>query len=131
MTAFKQSQALARIQPSPTMAATQKARDLKATGRDVISLGAGEPDFDTPDFVKDAAIAAIREGKTKYTPVDGIPELKQAIAEKFKRDNNLEYAPGQITVAPGGKAVLYNALMATLNPGNEVIIPAPYWVSYP
>jgi aspartate aminotransferase len=131
MTTFEQSQALSRVKPSPTLATTQKARDLKAAGRDVISLGAGEPDFDTPDFVKEAAIQAIRDGKTKYTPVDGIPELKDAIAAKFKRDNNLDYAPAQISVAPGGKAVLYNALVATLNPGDEVIIPAPYWVSYP
>jgi aspartate aminotransferase len=131
MTTFEQSQALSRVKPSPTLATTQKARDLKAAGRDVISLGAGEPDFDTPDFVKEAAIQAIRDGKTKYTPIDGIPELKDAIAAKFKRDNNLDYAPAQISVAPGGKAVLYNALVATLNPGDEVIIPAPYWVSYP
>jgi len=107
------------------------ARDLKAQGRDVISLGAGEPDFDTPDFVKEAAIKAIRDGKTKYTNVDGIPELKTAVVAKFKRDNDLSYDVSQINVAPGGKAVLYNALVATLNPGDEVIIPAPYWVSYP
>lgn len=131
MTSFQSSTALQRIKPSPTLAATQMARDLKAQGRDVISLGAGEPDFDTPDFVKEAAIKAIRDGKTKYTNVDGIPELKEAIVAKFKRDNDLDYEIGQINVAPGGKAVLYNAFVATLNPGDEVIIPAPYWVSYP
>ena len=131
MTTFEQSNALSRVKPSPTLATTQKARELKAAGRDVISLGAGEPDFDTPDFVKEAAIKAIRDGKTKYTPVDGIPELKEAVAAKFKRDNNLDYSLSQISVGPGGKAVLYNALVATLNPGDEVIIPAPYWVSYP
>ncbi|WP_375204016.1 pyridoxal phosphate-dependent aminotransferase [Hyphococcus sp.] len=131
MTSFQSSTALQRIKPSPTLAATQMARDLKAQGRDIISLGAGEPDFDTPDFVKEAAIKAIRDGKTKYTNVDGIPELKEAIVAKFKRDNELDYEIGQINVAPGGKAVLYNALVATLNPGDEVIIPAPYWVSYP
>ncbi len=131
MAAFQSSSALSRVKPSPTLAATQMARDLKASGRDVISLGAGEPDFDTPDFVKEAAIKAIHEGKTKYTAVDGIPELKQAIAAKFKRDNGLTYDVSQINVSPGGKAVLYNALVATLNPGDEVIIPAPYWVSYP
>ncbi|MCX5497284.1 pyridoxal phosphate-dependent aminotransferase [Kaistia dalseonensis] len=122
---------LARIKPSATIAVTNKARELKAAGRDVIGLGAGEPDFDTPDNIKEAAIAAIREGKTKYTAVDGIPELKAAIIAKFKRENNLTYTPNQITVGTGGKQVLYNALMATLNPGDEVIIPAPYWVSYP
>ena len=122
---------LARIKPSATIAVTNKARELKAAGRDVIGLGAGEPDFDTPENIKEAAIQAIREGKTKYTAVDGIPELKAAISAKFKRENNLTYAPNQITVGTGGKQVLYNALMATLNPGDEVIIPAPYWVSYP
>lgn len=131
MTDFKQSQSLSRIQPSPTLAVTQKARELKAAGRDIISLGAGEPDFDTPDFVKEAAIKAIRDGKTKYTAVDGIPELKEAVAAKFKRDNNLDYGLDQISIAPGGKAILYNALVATVDPGDEVIIPAPYWVSYP
>ncbi|WDI30579.1 pyridoxal phosphate-dependent aminotransferase [Hyphococcus flavus] len=131
MSEFRSSAALARVKPSPTLAVTQKARELKAAGRDIISLGAGEPDFDTPDFVKEAAIKAIRDGKTKYTAVDGIPELKEAIIAKFKRDNDLSYDASQITVAPGGKAVLYNALVATLNPGDEVIIPAPYWVSYP
>ena len=122
---------LSRIKPSATIAVAQKARDLKATGRDVISLGAGEPDFDTPDNVKDAAIEAIHQGKTKYTPVAGIPELRQAIAQKLKRENNLDYKPQQIIVGTGGKQVLFNAFMATLNKGDEVIIPAPYWVSYP
>jgi aspartate aminotransferase len=124
--------ALARIKPSPTIAVTDKARALKAAGRDVIGLGAGEPDFDTPDNIKQAAIKAIEGGKaSKYTAVDGIPELKAAIARKFKRDNELDYKPSQIIVGTGGKQVLFNALMATLNPGDEVIIPAPYWVSYP
>ena len=122
---------LSRIKPSPTMAVTQKAAELKAAGRDVIGLGAGEPDFDTPDNIKDAAIAAIRAGDTKYTAVAGTPALKEAIAEKFKRDNGLTYASDQIIVCVGGKQVLYNALVASLNPGDEVIIPAPYWVSYP
>jgi len=123
---------LARIKPSPTIAVTDKARTLKAAGRDVIGLGAGEPDFDTPDNIKQAAIKAIQGGKaSKYTAVDGIPELKAAISRKFKRDNELDYKPSQITVGTGGKQVLYNALMCTLNPGDEVIIPAPYWVSYP
>ncbi|AQT45298.1 aspartate aminotransferase [Bartonella apihabitans] len=122
---------LSRIKPSATIAVAQKARDLKATGRDVISLGAGEPDFDTPDNIKNAAIEAIRQGKTKYTPVAGIPELRQAIAKKLKRENNLDYKPQQIIVGTGGKQVLFNAFMATLNKGDEVIIPAPYWVSYP
>lgn len=131
MTSFAPSNALTRVKPSPTLAVTQKARDLKAAGRDVISLGAGEPDFDTPDYIKTAAIQAINDGKTKYTAVDGIPELKDAIIEKFKRDNNLTYERVQISVAPGGKSILYNALVATLNEGDEVIIPAPYWVSYP
>ena len=125
------SDAVNRIQPSPTMAVTQKARELKAAGRDVIGLGAGEPDFDTPDFVKEAAIDAIQRGETKYTNVDGIPELKAAICAKFKRDNGLDYAPAQVSVTPGGKAIIYNCMVATLNPGDEVIIPAPYWVSYP
>ena len=122
---------LARIKPSATVAVTDKARELKAAGRDVIGLGVGEPDFDTPENIKEAAIRAIREGKTKYTAVDGIPELKAAISAKFKRENNLDYKPDQISVGTGGKQVLFNALMATLNPGDEVIIPAPYWVSYP
>ena len=122
---------LARVKPSATIAVTNKARELKAAGRDVIGLGAGEPDFDTPDNIKNAAIKAIRDGKTKYTAVDGIPELKAAIVAKFKRENGLSYTAAQVTVGTGGKQVLYNALMATLNPGDEVLIPAPYWVSYP
>ncbi|NWG47472.1 MAG: pyridoxal phosphate-dependent aminotransferase [Alphaproteobacteria bacterium] len=125
------SQSLDRVKPSPTIAATQKARELKARGIDVISLGAGEPDFDTPDHIKEAAIEAIRAGKTKYTDVDGIAELKAAICAKFKRENHLAYEPAQVHVAPGGKPVIFNAMIATLNPGDEVIIPAPYWVSYP
>ena len=125
------SATLDRVKPSPTIAVTTKAAELKAAGRDVIGLGAGEPDFDTPQNIKDAAKAAIDAGRTKYTAVDGIPELKQAICAKFRRDNGLDYVPAQVTVASGGKQVLYNALMATLNPGDEVIIPAPYWVSYP
>ncbi len=125
------SDRLGRIKPSPTIAVTNKARELKAAGRDVIGLGAGEPDFDTPDFVKEGAIEAIKAGQTKYTGVDGTPELKDAIIEKFKRDNDLSYERDQITVGTGGKQVLYNALMASVNPGDEVIIPAPYWVSYP
>ena len=123
--------ALGRIKPSATIAVTNKARELKAAGRDVIGLGAGEPDFDTPDNIKDAAIKAIQDGKTKYTAVDGIPELKAAIVDKFQRENGLSYEPSEISVGTGGKQVLYNALVATLNPGDEVIIPAPYWVSYP
>ena len=122
---------LSRIKPSPTIAVSQKARELKAAGRDVIGLGAGEPDFDTPDNIKEAAIAAIRRGDTKYTAVDGTPDLKAAIAAKFRRDNDLDYKPEQITVGTGGKQVIFNALIATLDPGDEVIIPAPYWVSYP
>ena len=125
------SDILKRIKPSPTIAVTQKARELKAAGKDVIGLGAGEPDFDTPDNVKDAAIKAIKEGDTKYTAVDVTPELKKAISEKFKRENNLSYSTDQITVGVGGKHVIYNLMMATLNKGDEVIIPAPYWVSYP
>lgn len=125
------SETLARVKPSPTIAVTNKARELQAAGKDVIGLGAGEPDFDTPQNIKDAAVKAIAEGKTKYTAVDGIPELKKAICAKFKRDNGLDYTPAQVTVGTGGKQVLYNALMATLNPGDEVVIPAPYWVSYP
>ena len=122
---------LQRVKPSPTIAVTMKAAELKAAGKDVIGLGAGEPDFDTPDNIKAAAKAAIDKGDTKYTAVDGTPALKKAISAKFKRENNLDYAPNQISVGTGGKQVLYNALMATLNPGDEVIIPAPYWVSYP
>jgi len=125
------SGALGRIQPSPTLAVTQKARELKAAGRDVIGLGAGEPDFDTPDNIKEAAIAAIRHGETKYTAVEGIPELRKAIAGKFKRENGLDYTPAQTFVSAGGKSIIYNAMMATLNPGDEVICVAPYWVSYP
>ncbi len=123
--------ALERVKPSPTMAITAKAREMKAAGFDVIGLGAGEPDFDTPDNVKQAAIEAIKRGETKYTAVDGIPELKRAIVSKFQRENGLTYKPSEITVGSGGKQVLYNALLATLNPGEEVIIPSPYWVSYP
>lgn len=122
---------LSKIKPSPTIAASQRARELQAAGKDVIGLGAGEPDFDTPDNIKEAAIAAIRRGETKYTNPDGTPELKAAISAKFKRENGLDYAPEQVTVGGGGKQVIYNALMATLNAGDEVIIPAPYWVSYP
>ena len=122
---------LSRIKPSPTIAVTTKARELKAAGRDVIGLGAGEPDFDTPENAKRAAISAIERGETKYTAVDGTPELKKAIVAKFQRDNGLTYQPEQITVGTGGKQVLYNALMATLDPQDEVIIPAPFWVSYP
>ncbi|XHE12151.1 pyridoxal phosphate-dependent aminotransferase [Agrobacterium deltaense] len=122
---------LSRVKPSATIAVTQKARELKAKGRDVISLGAGEPDFDTPENIKEAAIEAIKRGETKYTPVSGIPELRKAIADKFKRENGLEYKPEQTIVGTGGKQILFNAFMATLNPGDEVVIPAPYWVSYP
>ncbi len=125
------SDTLSRVKPSPTIAVSNLAMELKAQGRDIISLGAGEPDFDTPENIRAAGIAAINEGKTRYTAVDGIPELKQAICAKFKRDNDLDYTPAQVTVGTGGKQVLYNALMATLNPGDEVVIPAPYWVSYP
>src|SRR5713101_1648677 len=125
------SAALDRVKPSATIAVTDKARALKAAGRNVIGLGAGEPDFDTPANIKLAAIHAIEAGKTKYTAVDGIPELKQAIIAKFARENGLTYKPNQVIVGTGGKQVLYNALMATINPGDEVIIPAPYWVSYP
>ena len=125
------SAAIQRIQPSPTIAVTNRAAVLKAEGRDIIGLGAGEPDFDTPDFVKDAAIAAIRAGQTKYTAVDGTPELKAAIKAKFKRDNNLDYGLDAITVNAGGKQTIFNALLATLDAGDEVVIPAPYWVSYP
>ena len=125
------SATLSRVKPSPTIAVTTKAQELKTAGRDVIGLGAGEPDFDTPQNIKDAAIAAIAAGKTKYTAPDGIIELKQAICAKFLRDNELTYAPDQVSVGTGGKQILYNALMATLNPGDEVVIAAPYWVSYP
>jgi aspartate aminotransferase len=123
--------ALARVKPSATIAVSQKARELKAKGRDVIGLGAGEPDFDTPDNIKEAAIAAIRRGETKYPPVSGIAPLREAVAAKFKRENRLDYKPEQTIVGTGGKQILFNAFMATLNPGDEVIIPKPYWVSYP
>ena len=125
------SQTLARVKPSPTIAVTTKAAELKAAGRDIIGLGAGEPDFDTPENIRNAAKAAIDAGRTRYTPVDGIPELKRAICDKFLRENGLSYTPAQISVGTGGKQILYNALMATCNAGDEVIIPAPYWVSYP
>ncbi len=125
------ARALDRIKPSPTLAMTQKARELKAAGRDVIGLAAGEPDFDTPDNIKEAAIAAIRRGETKYTSIEGIPELRAAVAKKFKRENDLDYTAAQCFVAPGGKSIIYNAMMATLNEGDEVIVVAPYWVSYP
>ncbi len=126
-----QSLSLKRVKPSPTIAMTTLAQELKAQGRDIISLSAGEPDFDTPEHIKQAAAAAIAAGKTKYTAPDGMPELKQAICKKFSRENALEYHPSQISVGTGGKQTLFNALMATLNAGDEVIIPAPYWVSYP
>ena len=125
------SSALKRIKPSQTIAISNKARELKAAGRDIIALSAGEPDFDTPENIKEAAIAAIRRGETKYTAVDGIPELKAAICRKFKRENDLDYKPSQVTVGTGGKQVLFNALVATVDAGDEVLIPAPYWVSYP
>ena len=125
-----ESAALSRVKPSATLAADQKGRELKAAGRDIISLAAGEPDFDTPDNIKEAAIKAIRDGKTKYTNVDGIPELKEAIVGKFARENGLTYKASQVNVSPGGKPVIWNAMIATLNPGEEVVIPTPYWVSY-
>ena len=125
------SSTLDRVKPSPTIAVSTMARELKAAGKDVIGLGAGEPDFDTPQNIKDAGVRAIAEGKTKYTAPDGIIELKEAICAKFKRDNGLEYTPAQVSIGTGGKQILYNALMATLNPGDEVVIPAPFWVSYP
>jgi aspartate aminotransferase len=125
------SEALNRIQPSATIAISNKAMQLKVEGRDIIGLSQGEPDFDTPDNIKEAAIAAIKRGETKYTIVDGIPELKKAVAAKFKRENGLDYKVSQVSVGTGGKQVLFNALMATVNPGDEVIVPAPYWVSYP
>jgi aspartate aminotransferase len=125
-----ESAALSRVKPSATLAADQKGRELKAQGRDIISLAAGEPDFDTPDNIKEAAIKAIRDGKTKYTNVDGIPELKEAIVGKFKRENGLTYKPAQVNVSPGGKPVIWNAMLSTLSPGDEVVIPTPYWVSY-
>ena len=125
------SNSLKRIKPSPTIAVAQKARELKAAGKEVIGLGAGEPDFDTPENIKKAAINAINKGETKYTAVDGTPALKSAIVDKFKKENNLIYLPEQISVSTGGKQVIFNAMLATINPGDEVIIPAPYWVSYP
>lgn len=125
------SDAISRVKPSATIAVTSQANEMKRQGLDVIGLGAGEPDFDTPGNIREAAIRAIREGKTRYTPSDGIPELKEAICGKFARENGLTYKPSQVNVSPGGKAVLFNALIATLNTGDEVIIPAPYWVSYP
>ena len=125
------SATLARVRPSPTIAVTTRAQEMRAAGHDVIGLGAGEPDFPTPPHIAAAGIRAIEEGRTKYTAVDGIPELKSAICAKFARDNGLDYTPAQVSVASGGKQILYNALMATLNPGDEVVIPAPYWVSYP
>ncbi len=125
------SKALGRIKPSPTIAVSQKARDLAASGRDVIGLGAGEPDFPTPDNIKQAAFRAIERNETRYTAVEGIPELRKAICAKFSRENGLDYKPAQTLVAPGGKAIIFNAFVATLNPGDEVVIPAPYWVSYP
>src|SRR5258708_17246235 len=128
---FAESAALARVKPSATLAADAKARELKAGGKNVISLAAGEPDFDTPDNIKEAAIKAIRDGKTKYTNVDGIPELKEAICAKFERENGLTYKPAQVNVSPGGKPVIWNAMLSTLSPGDEVVIPTPYWVSYP
>ena len=128
---FQPSRAVARVKPSPTIAVTSLARELRRKGRDVVGLGAGEPDFDTPDHIKEAAIEAIRRGETKYTAVDGTPELKQAVCEKFRRENGLEFSPEEITVGAGGKQVIYNAILATVDPGDRVVIPAPYWVSYP
>ncbi len=128
---IKLADRLSRIKPSPTLAVAAKARVLRAEGRDILDLGLGEPDFDTPDFIKDAAVAAMKAGQTKYTVVDGTPELKKAIVAKFKRENGLDYTPEQISVGNGGKQILFNALLASVNPGDEVIIPAPYWVSYP
>ena len=125
------SRSLGRIKPSPTIAITAKARELKASGRDIISLSAGEPDFDTPEHIRTAAVDAIHRGETRYTAPDGIPELKAAICEKFRRENVLDYAPDQVMASTGGKQVIFNALIATLDPGDEVIVPAPYWVSYP
>ncbi len=131
MAPFSESETLKRVKPSPTLAVTAKARALAREGKKVISLGAGEPDFDTPENICDAAIKAIKRGETRYTDVDGIPELKAAIVAKFKRENGLDYATTQVSVSPGGKPVIYNAMMASVNVGDEVIIPAPYWVSYP
>jgi aspartate aminotransferase len=128
---FTESASLRRVKPSATIAAGARARALRAEGRDIVSLDAGEPDFDTPENIKAAAIKAIQDGKTKYTDADGIPELKAAVCGKFARENSLTYTPAQINVSPGGKAVIFNAMVASLNPGNEVVIPTPYWVSYP
>jgi aspartate aminotransferase len=128
---FTESASLRRVKPSATIAAGARARALRAEGRDIVSLDAGEPDFDTPENIKAAAIKAIQDGKTKYTDADGIPELKAAVCGKFARENGLTYTPAQINVSPGGKAVIFNAMVASLNPGNEVVIPTPYWVSYP
>ena len=125
------SESLSRIKPSPTMAVVKKATELRSAGKDIISLGAGEPDFDTPENIKQAAIEAIKDGKTKYTVVDGTIELKRAVIGKFKRENNLIYNEKQVTVGVGGKHVIFNSILATINPGDEVLIPAPYWVSYP
>ena len=125
------SESLSRIKPSPTMAVVKKATELKSAGKDIISLGAGEPDFDTPENIKQAAIQAIKDGRTKYTVVDGTIELKRAVIGKFKRENNLIYNEKQVSVGVGGKHVIFNAILATINPGDEVLIPAPYWVSYP
>ena len=125
------AQRLSKVKPSPTLGITRLAQELKASGKDVIGLAAGEPDFDTPEPIKQAAIAAMQRGETKYTAVDGTPALKQAICDKFKRENGLTYKPNQISVGTGGKQVIFNAIMATVSPGDEVIIPAPYWVSYP
>ena len=125
------SERLKQIKPSPTMAISDKARELRAAGEDVISLSQGEPDFETPDHIKEAALSAMHDGHTRYTSVDGIPELKSAICMKFRQDNQLSYDQSQVSGSTGGKQVLYNAFMATLNPGDEVVIPAPYWVSYP
>ena len=124
------SDRVARLTPSSTVAITDMAMNMRRAGLDIISLGSGEPDFDTPDHIKEAAIAAMRDGKTKYTQVDGIPELKEAICRKFARENNIQSAPNMISVGTGGKQVLFNALMASLNPGDEVVIPVPYWVSF-
>ncbi|ESQ75596.1 pyridoxal phosphate-dependent aminotransferase [Asticcacaulis sp. AC402] len=131
MAVFSESETLKRVKPSPTLAVSAKARELVRQGKKVISLSAGEPDFDTPENICDAAIKAIKRGETRYTDVDGIPELKLAIVDKFRRENGLEYKTTQVSVSPGGKPVIYNAMMASLNPGDEVIVPAPYWVSYP
>ncbi|WP_255374967.1 aminotransferase class I/II-fold pyridoxal phosphate-dependent enzyme, partial [Oleiphilus sp. HI0117] len=131
LSALELSNRVQLIKPSPTLAVTNKANELKAAGKDIIGLGAGEPDFDTPEHIKQAAISAIKNGQTRYTAVDGTPELKGAIIDKFKRDNKLEYTPKQILVSSGGKQSFFNLSLALLNPGDEVVIPAPYWVSYP